>query len=136
MALLKHEHIIDTTLNGFQITREQRDFHDEIYMYSAVLQDQYKAVIIFDETLYLMYVFRTPCTCEYESYTELDCIFRFRETDNNEYEEMPEVPYRAEDSKFANDFFEQISSNCKELAIETQIVTGSIYRRYVTGGNA
>lgn len=129
MALLKHEHIIDTILNGFSITREQRDFHDELYMYSAVLNGEYKAVIVFDEGLYLMYVFRSPEDIFTSAYTELDCIFRFRETSNHEYSEVPELPYNS--GSFAVEYGDYINANCKELAIETQIVTGSIYQKYV-----
>lgn len=127
MALLKHEHIIDKLFGRFDVSDREDDFNDEVYIYSVVLDRSYKAYTVFEPHAFQCFVFLYSVECD--SDIMLDTIFRVVETSNGEYDPNVQVLHSSGDFWHTNG--SHIVSRCKELSIETQIVTGSLFDKYV-----
>lgn len=129
MSLLNHGHIILRMFDGFTITDFDRDLCDNYHFYSLIINGingSYKVYVTFEPKSVTFYVFM------YDEKDELtiDSIFQMTETEKKEYDESVSLLYSSGD--FIDTYLDDIRAGCKELSIETQVLSGSIYDKYVT----
>ena len=127
MPILKPEHIIKLIFDDFCVTESEIDLCDDIYFSSIVLGGDYKVCITFEPKSITFHVFKYN---DDPSVTiTLDAIFQITECQNKEYSEDIAVLYSAGD--FIDTYWEDLCAACKELSLETQVLSGSLFDKYV-----
>lgn len=128
MPILKPEHIVKLMFEEFCVTESEFDLCDDIWFSSLVLGGDYKVCITFEPKSITFHVFRY--TDDRAVVMELDAIFQITVCNNNEYSDEIAVLYSSGD--FIDTYFDDIRAGCKELSLETQVLSGSLFDKYVT----
>ena len=126
MALLNHEHIIKRMFDEFTVTDFNKDLCDDYHIYSLILGGSYKVYVTFEPKSVTFFVFM------YEPYKDdmtIDSIFQMTETEKKEYNESVNLLYSS--GTFIDDYLDEINAACKELSLETQVLSGSLFDKYV-----
>lgn len=128
MPILKPEHIITKIFEDFDITDADFDLCDDIYYASLVLDRSYKVCVTFESKSITFFVF--DYSQDSSIGFDLDTIFQILDNENNEYTDEIKVLYSSGD--FIDTYLHLVQSRCRELSLETQVLSGSIYDKYVT----
>lgn len=129
MSLLNKEHIADLIfrkLGANPIDFVRFDIHDEYYIYTVAIGD-IKPMIEFHEGYIEIYIFRYNDSSN--AYTILDTICKISETQSGEYSDTLEVMYSAGD--FMLEKGDLLKDACADLAIESQVASGSIHSKFI-----
>jgi hypothetical protein len=129
LSLLNKEHIADSIFRKLKPNNENYvrfDIHDDYFIYATIIGN-YKPILFFYdgyiEVNVLCYNHSTG------SYDTLDTICKINETPAKEYSETLEVLYST--GKFMPEHGDALRSVCRDLAIESQIASGSLFSKFV-----
>lgn len=131
MALLNHRHIIELIIRRLNPHEESiaiSDIHDDFEAYTAFVHSS-KLIFVFNKDSIEIYVFKQNPGERSYAFDILDTIVKISEKSTKEYSESFDVLYSA--GNFLESYSDQLKSACKELSIETQVVSGSLYDKFV-----
>lgn len=128
MPILKPEYIITKIFEDFDVTDADFDLCESVYYSSLVLDKSYKVCVTFEPKSITFFVF--DYSKDESIGFELDTIFQIIDNENNEYTDEINVLYSSGD--FIDTYFYLVRYRCKELSIETQVLSGSLFDKYVT----